>query len=205
MNAWTYNADTGTGQGNNGARMSDLGKPLRPEQIFKRVIWRSTLGVGVAMEQFTTWTITGIAAIVALFVANLDAVSAIASLEGIRWSLILFSVSILAGALSKQFGMAVQSGIKTMSEMQALLSSDAGQELMDGMETEPRQLIDEIAAAFVWPLNRMYRNAGQRGLREYLAGDKTMVRFFCYQLYLNLFHGIIALLALVILACSIKT
>ena len=185
--------------------MSDLGKPLRPEHIFKRVIWRSTLGIGIAMEQFTTWTITGIAAIVALFIANLDAVSEIASLEGIRWSLILFSVSILSGALSKQFGMAAQSGIKTMAEIQALLSSDAGQELMDEMETEPQQMIDEIAAAFVWPLNSVYRNAGIRGLHDYLAGDKTMVRFFCYQLYLNLFHGFVALLALVVLACSIET
>ena len=185
--------------------MSDFAKPIQPEHLFKRVVWRSTLAVGVTMEQFTTWTITGVAAIVGLFIANLDAVSQIVTLDGIRWSLILFAISILAGALSKQFGMGVQSGINTMAQIEALLTSEAGQGLMDEMQIEPKQLIREIAAPFVWPLNRLFRRAGERGLHDYLAGDKRMVRFFCFQLYLNALHGLTALSALVVLACSIDT
>ena len=50
--------------------MSDEGKKLQPEQVFKKVIWRSTLAVGGSIEQFTTWTITGIAAIVGLVVSK---------------------------------------------------------------------------------------------------------------------------------------
>lgn len=183
--------------------MSDLGKPLRPEHVFKRVLWRSTLGVGATMEQFTTWTITGIAAIVGLFIANLDAVSEIVSLNGIRWSLLLFALSILAGAISKQYGMAVQSGINTMHQLESLLNTEAGQQVIDDMQIEPEQLISEIADPFLWPLKRVMRRAGERGLNDYLSGDKRMIRMFCVQLYLNALHGLAAIAAIVVLACSI--
>jgi hypothetical protein len=183
--------------------MSDFGNPLEPEHIFKRVLWRSTHGVGSALEQSTTWTITGVAAIVGLFVANLNSVSDIVSLGGIRWSLILFAFSILAGAVSKQLGMAVQSGISTMTQVESLLASEAGQQLMNDMQIEPQQLMSEIGEPFVWPLNELMRRAGVRGLHDYLSSDKRMVRMFCFQLYLNAIHALAAIAAIFVLACSI--
>ena len=84
--------------------MSDEGKPLQPEHVFKKVIWRGTLALGEGLDQFTTWTITGIAAIVALLVSNLDSISQIVSAGGLRGALILFTVSLLAAVTSKQIG-----------------------------------------------------------------------------------------------------
>jgi hypothetical protein len=65
--------------------MSDEGKVLQPEHIFKKFIWRSSIEIGDPLEKFTTWTIGGVAAIVGLLVSNLDSVGralAMASFEG---------------------------------------------------------------------------------------------------------------------------
>ena len=184
--------------------MTDQSKPLQPEQIFKRVMWRSILSIGAALEQSTTWTITGVAAIVGLFISNLDSASKIIAVSGIRWSLILFASSLLAAAISKQIGMAVQSGVRTIGELESLLNSEPGKKLMDAMTVEPRELMKEIAEPFLWPLSWVMRRGGERGLQDYLSGDKRMVRMFCLQLYFNMLHSLLAVVALIVLAVSIK-
>ena len=183
--------------------MSDENGPLLPEHIFKRVAWRGVLSLGASLEQFTTWTITGVAAIVGLMVSNLDSLSNIVAACGIRWSLVLFSMSLLAAAISKQIGMAVQSGISTIVQLENLLNSDEGRALLDAMTVEPRQLVKEMAQPFIWPLSGVMRRAGERGLKDYVSGDKRMIRMFCWQLYFNFIHGLLTVAALVVLALFI--
>src|SRR4051812_20929401 len=89
----------------------DAGQPMKPEHVFKKIVWRSTIALSDAMEQATTWSISGVAAIAALMISNLDSVSKLVHTEGIRWSLILFTASIVAGAFGKQAGMALSKGV----------------------------------------------------------------------------------------------
>jgi len=147
--------------------MSDEDYSIQPEHIFKKVIWRSTLAVGETLEQFTTWTITGIAAILALLVSNLDSVSKIVSAAGLRSAVILFTLSLLAGVISKQLGMAVTNGLKTLNNVENLLNSEQGKRLMSEMKIEPRQLVLEMAEPFLWPLSTLSRRSGRRGLSDY--------------------------------------
>jgi hypothetical protein len=91
--------------------MTDEGQPIKPEHVFLKIIWRSTLGLSVSMEQATTWSITGLAAIIGLFISNLDSVGQLVSRQGLRWGLILFTGSLVIGALSKQIGMAIAKGL----------------------------------------------------------------------------------------------
>lgn len=184
--------------------MTDEGQPLTAEQVFKRVLWRSVLSVTAGVEQSTTWTVTGVAAIVALFISNLDAVSKIVTGSGVRWSLILFAASLLMGAISKVLGMALQSGLKTVVEMETLLLSKDGTNLMDAMTVEPRQLMAEISEPFLWPMSSLMRQAGERGVTDYLSSDKRYVRIFCWQIYFNLFHAVLAVSAIVSLAVSLR-
>jgi len=184
--------------------MTDEGQPLTPEQVFKRVLWRSVLSVTAGVEQSTTWTVTGVAAIVALFISNLDAVSKIVTGSGVRWSLILFAASLLTGAISKVLGMALQSGLKTIAEMETLLLSKDGSNLMDAMTVEPRQLMAEISEPFLWPMSLLMRQAGERGVSDYLSSDRRYVRIFCWQIYFNLFHAVLGVAAIVSLAVSMR-
>lgn len=183
--------------------MNDEGKPLLPEHVFKKIIWRSTLTVGGSIEQFTTWTITGIAAIVGLVLSNVDSVAKIVSLEALKSSIILSTLSLLAGVVSKQLGMAVSNGIKTMNELEGVLNSDNGRQLMDNMTIEPRQLMHEVSAPFFWPLSAIMRRSAEKGITDYLSADKTFVRLFCIQLCVNAIHGLLAVAVLITIAWSI--
>jgi hypothetical protein len=183
--------------------MSDEGTEISAEQIFKQFIWRNTVKVGESLEKSTTWTIGGVAAIVAVIVSDMGSVAKIASLDGIKTSIILFTLSILFGAVSKLVGMAVIAGINTLKETEALLASDAGQNLIGQMTIKPRQLIRELAEPFIWPISTFIRKGGERGLEDYVSSDKRFVKMFCIQIVSNALHVVLAVSALFAIAFSI--
>ena len=182
---------------------NDEGKAIQPEHIFKRIVWRSSIEMGEALERSTTWTIGGVAAIVGLLVSNLDSVAKIASLEGIKTSIVLFTLSLLSGAMSKQLGMAVVAGVNTLKQMDSLLASEDGQQLMDRMTIKPTDLIRELSEPFLWPMSAVVKKSGNRGATDYVAADKTFVKMFCIQIALNMLHGLFALAALLAIGLSI--
>lgn len=183
--------------------MSDEGKPIRADQIFKKVVWRHTVSMSHAMEQAATWSIAGVAAIVGLFISKLDSIGTIVSSVGLRWFLILFTSSLIFGAISKQIGMALGKGLEMMEKLEGVLCSDQGQRLMSQMSTPPRELIKEIAAPFFWPLSSYMRRSGFKGIEDYLSSDKRFVKLFCVQLVFVYLHGIAAAAGLIVIACSI--
>ncbi|MFT3781223.1 MAG: hypothetical protein QM790_04340 [Nibricoccus sp.] len=64
--------------------MSGEGTVIKPEHVFKKVVWRNTLTLSEAMDQVATWSITGLAAITGLLITKLDAVSQLVSRQGLR-------------------------------------------------------------------------------------------------------------------------
>jgi hypothetical protein len=181
----------------------DAGQPMKAEHVFKKIIWRNTVALSDTMEQATTWSITGIAAMAALIISNLDSVAKLVSNDGLRWSLILFTASIIAGAVGKQFGMAITKGLDLINRTEELLSTNEGKRLMEEMTIPPDQLMDEIAAPFYWPLSALMRKSGRAGLTDYLSGDRNLVRMFCALLIFIYLHGIFAAAGLMVIACSI--
>lgn len=180
-----------------GKTMSDEGKPITSEHVFKKFVWRHSIAVGESMERFTTWTITGCAALVALMISNLESINKIVSLSSLKLSIILFVISLLFGVVSKMLGMALQSGIRLLNDMENQLSSDSGKSIMNSMNIEPKRLINDLASPYWWPLSTLMRKSGDAGLKDYLSSDKRFVKMFCLQLYTNLFHIIFASLAIV--------
>jgi len=183
--------------------MSDEGKPIKADQIFKKIVWRHTVSLSHAMEQATTWSITGVAAIVGLFISNLDSVGTLVSSIGLRWFLISFTASLAFGAISKQIGMVLGKGLEMVEKMEGVLYSDQGQILMNQMSTPPRELVNEIAEPFFWPLSSYMIKSGLKGIEDYLSPDKRFVKMFCIQLIFVYLHGITAASGILIIAYSI--
>lgn len=177
--------------------MSDEGKAMTSEHIFKKFVWRQSISVGESMERFTTWTITGCAAFIALTISNLESINTIVSLSSLKYSIILFVISLLFGIISKMVGMALQSGIRLVNDMENHLYSEAGKRVMDSMDIESKQLIIELATPYWWPLSTLMRKSGEAGIKDYLSSDKRFVKMFCLQLYTNLVHILLAVLAIV--------
>jgi len=177
--------------------MSDEGKVMTSEHVFKKFVWRQSIAVGESMERFTTWTITGCAALVALTISNLESITKIVSLSSLKLSVILFVMSLLFGIMSKMLGMVLQSGVRLLNDMEAQLNSEAGKSVMDSMDLESKQLINDLAEPYWWPLSILIRRSGEAGLKDYLSSDKRFVKMFCFQLYTNLAHILFAAFAIV--------
>ena len=185
--------------------MSDEGQLLKPEHVFKKIVWRNTLAMSETIERATTWSITGVAGIVALFISNLDSVSKLVSPRGLRWSLILFTASLVVGAVSTHCGMAITKNITTAEKLEGLLMSEEGRNFLSQLSTPIPQLMDEIAEPFWWPLSATVKKAGRRGLGDYLASNKSFIKIFCIQLLLVYLHWLFTVFGLVIIAISIVT
>lgn len=179
--------------------MSDEGKPLQPKHIFKKIIWRNTLEVSSKIEGFLTWTITGIAGIVGLIVSHIDSVEKIASVKSIKISILCFTLSLLAGVIAKQLGIVITNGLKTINEIEGILLSEDGKTLIRNLNINPKQLIEEMSSPFFWPLSRIMRKSGEKGITDYLAADKFLINLFCYQFYFNLAHFLLVVSGLIIL------
>jgi hypothetical protein len=185
--------------------MSDEGKPIQPEHPLKKVVWRGVVAIGETMEKSTTWTIAGVAAIAGLVIGQLASVSAMIPIDRIRLSLILLTASILIGAISKQVGMALAAGLKSIKEVEELLSDERYIKFMAAMTINSREFMREVAQPFLWPISVMMRRSGGRSVTDYLSADKRLVRLFCVQLYLNALHVLLAVFALLTLVLSIRT
>jgi hypothetical protein len=182
---------------------SDQFTLIKPEHTFKKLVWRSTLSLSEAMDQVTTWSITGLAAIIGLFISKIDTVGHLVSRGGLRWSLILFTISLVVGALSKQFGIAIVKGIAMVQKLEGLLFSEQGQALMRQMTMSPQQLIEEISSPFFWPLSSFMRKSGLKGLKDPLSGDKRFVMLFGIHLILVQLHVLFAAAGFIVIALSI--
>jgi hypothetical protein len=185
--------------------MSDRGNPIQPEHVFKRITWRGVLALGSSLEQATTWTITGLAAITGLFISNLDSISKIVTLDAVKWSLILFTCSLFVGAISKMYGMALGRGIQILINFEELLQSEDGVKLIQAMAVNLDDLPKQLSEPFFWPISTLIRKSGEKGLDDYLSSDKKFVKMFCIQLYLNFFHWVLLVAGLLTLALSLRS
>lgn len=167
--------------------MSDEGKALTADHIFKKIIWRHTMLLCHAMEQATTWSITGIATIIGLFISNLDSVGSLVNSKGLKWFLITFTASLVFGAVSKHVGMALGKGLEIKENIEELLCSEQGQMLICKVSTPPKEFIKEIAEPFFWPFSSFMRAAGLNGITDYLAGDKRFSQIVLHTIGVNLF------------------
>jgi hypothetical protein len=183
--------------------MSDEGKPMKPEYIFKKVVWRNILQLGPSIESWTTWTITGVGATIAIFISNIDSVSKIVTKLGIKYSLIFFTLSLVFGTASKLIGRILFASVSIVKEIEATLYSKEAKNLMDTITIPLKEMIDELSDPFLWPMNKMMKKAGKKGIEDYLTSDRQLVKMFCLQLYFDTVHFFLASLALLLIAFSL--
>lgn len=174
------------------------------DQIFKRILWRGVVGISPAMERFTTWTITGVAAISALVISNLDSIGNMVSSDGLKYSIYLMVASLLFGVFSKQLGMAQTATMELVDTLQNALDSEQGQSLIGALRSDPEKLKREVAEPFWWPISWLMSKGFEAGFDDPLTADKRLVSRFCLQVSTNLAHVLLAAASLITLVVHLK-
>ncbi len=177
---------------------------MNSEEVFKKFLWRQLLSSGESYGNFTNWTITGIAAIFALIISNLNAVTSIIDSSALKTSLIVLVFSLLFGVATRLYSVALTTGLRLILEMENRLNTPEGLQVLDGIESDMEGLASGLAQPFLWPLSYWLRKAMLSGANDNLKADKNLVRMFCIQLYCNLIHIFLAAVALTSLALGVK-
>lgn len=85
-------------------------KHLSPKDTLVRMMLMQTLAIAKPMEEFATWLLTGVAVILGAVIVNVEAVSNTLTAVNLRWGLTFLVLSLVAGAISKQIGLAISAG-----------------------------------------------------------------------------------------------
>ena len=156
------------------------------------------------VEEFSTWLLTGTAAILALIVANISSITQVISEFGLRWGLALLTISMVAGVIAKQFGIAIRKGVALVEAIYAEIQTQAGAAAFQKAQMDSDTLAKELAAPFLWPFKRMMEKGTRMGAKDPLWGEKRQIKLFCIQLYASYIQGGLAAIGLLFLAFGIK-
>lgn len=177
---------------------------MTPEQELKKLTWRSVISLGESMEKSTTWTLTGVAAIVTLIIGNLESISKLISLMGIKITLACFILSLIFGVISKLYGMSLSAALQIVKEIEKSLNSESGKNIIDNITIDNQQLANEIAEPFYWPLSKLMKNGMNSGDKDFLSGDKKLVGIYSKQVFTNFSHIIFTALGLITIVFFLK-
>lgn len=122
------------------------------------------------VEEFSTWLLTGTAAILALVVANISSITQVISEFGLRWGLALLTISMVAGVIVKQFGIMIRKGVALVEAIYAEFQTPAGAEAFQKTQMNSDTLAKELAAPFFWPFKRMMEKSAHMGAKDPLWG-----------------------------------
>lgn len=171
--------------------------------FIKKTVWRTTLSFTRSFEQSLTWTLAGIIGIETFFLSHSESMGKVLSPNGIRWGLVVFAFSILAGAMAKHMGAMISAGVDVGDMTKKAMESEEAKALLkEGVETQ--NLGKEISDPFLWPYSRLIKNAFEEGLKDKLASEKKFVLLFSIQLYFIQLHFVAAFVGFLILAFSVR-
>jgi hypothetical protein len=110
-----------------------------------------TLGAGrasAALDQFSSWLLSGFGAAFALLLANIDPVSKHLAIASLRCALILFLVCLLLGVLSRLLAAVVAAGAGAAGEAESM-----GRDLAEAeIEVNFKTVFREAEKATYWPI-----------------------------------------------------
>jgi hypothetical protein len=158
------------------------------------------LAAAQPLESFAGWAVSGAAAIIALLLANVDKITSVVSLAAFKWGILLLTLSILAGILAKQFGIAIRSGLQNMDAMYQQFFSEEGIETLRSCKMPPAQMLEAMLTPLPWPVLVFAKAHAVLSATDFLAGEKLFLRIWCYQFYGSIAQSALGVAGLMSLA-----
>jgi hypothetical protein len=177
---------------------------LSSDQHLVRLTYIGVLSTAEPVGEFSTWLLTGTAAILGLIIANISSISPAIWGIGLSWGLALLTISIVAGVIAKQLGIAIRNAVALTEALYTELQTQEGAATLQTAGTDSETLAIELAKPFIWPFKSMMENATLMGAKDPLSGEKRLIKYFCIQLYASYLQGGLAALGLLFLAFGIK-
>lgn len=179
-------------------------KHLSPELNIVRLALGKTLSLAMQLGEFSTWLLTGVAAILGAVIVNVDKVSTILSATSLHYGLGLLIISLLAGVVVKQLGFAICAGLDIAEEMYDALETPEGEKAIQHIRMDTEAFKQQFSSAFLPPIRGMMRRSFDRGTQDALSAERRLAKVFCVQLYSFWLQGALGTAGLLVLGLGIK-
>ncbi|MBI4791383.1 MAG: hypothetical protein HY789_01265 [Deltaproteobacteria bacterium] len=158
-------------------------KKESPEGQIFLVLWRSILDMAGPIAEYYRWILTGVTAILALIVANLNSLLQAVEKGYLKAAIILLVASILFGLISYVLSVCVKLRVEISKRLEPVLGSPEAKSVIAQIQLEKEEFIAEMRRPFVWPIDRLMQRAAEKGSEDNMSSEKGSIKLFCWQAY----------------------
>ena len=175
-----------------------------PEGQFLLVVWRTMIGLAGPISEQYRWMLTGIAAILAVIIGNLKSIGDVVESSMLKASIALLVASLLLASVAYLLSVALRMRSETMNQLEAVLGTDAAQNVLSQIQMEPREMNIEMSKPFFGPMGWLMRSAARKGGNDPFFGEKGSIKLIVWQAYAMWGGMILAAVALALLVAGLQ-
>ncbi|WP_269537183.1 hypothetical protein [Cerasicoccus fimbriatus] len=178
--------------------MANIQKNSHEGQLLS-FFWITIAKNNTSIEGYTKWTLSGVAAMIAIILSNTPAIIELAGTASLKWSISLLVFSLMFGFGAHISCLSIGARVRSLESIQAGLQSQQGQISLNNISISPQELGEELISPFWGPLKSTMKKNYLKGLSDPFLSEKGMINVFCIQVYLTFLHLLIAAIALFVL------
>jgi len=149
------------------------------------------------------WTVTGIAAIFAVLLANLHEVRELVNICSLKWGFIFLVLSLLTGITAKQMLQGIVFSADHLLKLTEDLFSPEGIGLLSKVTLTPEQLSLELTKFYYWPMSYFVGRSAKKGATDFLLSERRFSKLFCVAMYASWVHFLFAAIGIGIITFGI--
>jgi len=175
-----------------------------PEGQYLLVLWQTMIGMAGPISEQYRWMLTGIAAVLAVLIANLKSIQEVVWDGYLKASLCLLVTSVFLASVAYLLSSALKFRAEVSKQLEVILSSPEAKAVIAQIQMDPAALRTEMCRPFFGPLRWLMTRAAERGALDPFSLEKGSIRLIAWQTYTMWASMILAALSLAILVFGIR-
>lgn len=175
-----------------------------PEGQFLLVVWRTMIGLAGPISEQYRWMLTGIAAMLAVIIGNLNSIQDVVNTSMLKVSISLLVASLLLASVAYLLSMALRVRSETISRLETILGTEGAKNVLSQIKMEPKTLQMEMSKPFFGPLGWLMRSAARKSGNDPFFTEKGSIRMIVWQAYAMWLGMILAAVALALLVGGLQ-
>ena len=169
-----------------------------PEGQLLSAIWRTLLSMAGRVSDQYRWMLTGLAAMLALLVTNLDSIQKVVSVGHLKLALVMLILSVALASVAYMLSTALIARNEVMLKLESVLGAMQGQAQVAMANPELRQ---EFCQSFVGPMRWILVRSMNKGANDPFASERGSIKLVvcqAYAMWLSVVLAVAGLIALVL-------
>ena len=175
-----------------------------PEGKVLLVTWRTIIGMSATVSEHYRWIVTGIAAVLAVVIANLKPIQEVVHDGYLKTAVSLLVVSVFLSSVAYMLSLALKVRVEVMDKVEGILTSPAGQSVMADLKVTVPELNAEMCRPFFGPMKWLMLRAAQKSALDPFSAERGSIRLLVWQAYAMWASLLLATLSLALIVLGLR-